>query len=458
MPRVQFPQHRQFQFHELVLSYRLHHQDDDIKKALKLLLHVQKMTSRQRVRAIILVVRSREQMQTRVSFAMHVYMCAFLALELDGHVQVSHFARFMSGLCREFVQLNPETTTQLYHELLHSLYGVYKFPDDPLELEDTKFDYHVKFNLFRVRSSDVNDTWLSDQKSLGEGSFGLVLGANCHLNRQQCIRLNQPLPCAVKILKPECKTNAVLNYAPFYTELTALQWLQSLDLQVHNVPLQGVPRYFFSTIGTIYMERALWSLREMIHNRGAAMEFEQRVRFCYELLHVMNAIHKRGLAHMDLKPSNICVSNNGRPLIVDWGTCKFGDVFKESPHNVTCTTLWYRAPEDFDRANNKVPNICPAKMDVFSLGCILVEMLSNHICFQHNRPETTYPEVSARLSRVVFRIREMATRSPEFARFQHVAEKMLYLSPASRPTLAEVLLEPCWKGVNLAHNTFRYVL
>lgn len=168
----QYPQHRQIQFEELTLQYRLHFQDPEVKQALKILCSIHKMTAGERVSALILVVRSKTHMRTLsrkfawFSFSCHVHLCAFLALELEDKLHALDYLPFMTQFVPEFARLNPKTTTMVYLDLLCALHGVCKFPGDPTELDDHNFDYQVEFKLQRVRNEHVNDLCVSVSGSL----------------------------------------------------------------------------------------------------------------------------------------------------------------------------------------------------------------------------------------------------------------------------------------------------
>jgi p38 MAP kinase len=86
-------------------------------------------------------------------------------------------------------------------------------------------------------------------------------------------------------------------------------------------------------------------------------------------------IHSAGVIHRDLKPSNLLINDN-----CDLKICDFG-LAREQDHQMTgyVTTRYYRAPEimlTWQKYSYAV--------DVWSVGCILAEMLLGQVLFPGN--------------------------------------------------------------------------
>jgi WD40 repeat protein/predicted Ser/Thr protein kinase len=88
--------------------------------------------------------------------------------------------------------------------------------------------------------------------------------------------------------------------------------------------------------------------------------------------------HERGILHRDLKPGNILIDREGRPYVTDFGLAKI----LESKNDLTQSgdmvgTLKYMAPEQ--ASPGSVP--LTERVDVFSLGVILYQLLSGRAPF-----------------------------------------------------------------------------
>ena len=105
--------------------------------------------------------------------------------------------------------------------------------------------------------------------------------------------------------------------------------------------------------------------------------------FFREILAAISDMHNHGLYHLDLKPANIMV-RNGHPVIIDFGLslhpgCKYYvDRLVTDPDGVCIDRLEntgaYAASADVYKGH-----ILAEKFDVYSLGCIYVELLSGDL-------------------------------------------------------------------------------
>jgi serine/threonine-protein kinase len=87
------------------------------------------------------------------------------------------------------------------------------------------------------------------------------------------------------------------------------------------------------------------------------------VRDC---LAALAALHREGIVHGDLKPSNIMLKRTGNAKMVDLGSAID---LEQKPARRTCTPT-YAAPEVLEGGD------CTPRSDLASLGYVLIEMLS----------------------------------------------------------------------------------
>ncbi|XP_067936525.1 mitogen-activated protein kinase 1-like [Watersipora subatra] len=100
--------------------------------------------------------------------------------------------------------------------------------------------------------------------------------------------------------------------------------------------------------------------------------------FLYQILRGLKYIHSANVLHRDLKPSNLLLNTTCDLKICDFGLARVADPDHDHTGFLTeyVATRWYRAPEIMLNSKGYTKSI-----DVWSVGCILAEMLSNKPIF-----------------------------------------------------------------------------
>lgn len=101
--------------------------------------------------------------------------------------------------------------------------------------------------------------------------------------------------------------------------------------------------------------------------------------------------HKQGIIHRDIKPANILMPQEDWPLLADFGLAKMQHA---AAPNLTMPgqvlgTMAYAAPEQIQESV-----VIDARADIYSLGIVLYELLTNKLPFQG---QTTFDFLMARL-------------------------------------------------------------
>lgn len=116
------------------------------------------------------------------------------------------------------------------------------------------------------------------------------------------------------------------------------------------------------------------SLDEYIESKRGLSEKES-IRFALQICNALSFMHKNKMLHLDLKPKNIMVGNNGGIKLIDFGLSKQynGQGEPESSTSVGSGTPGY-AP--LEQANYRDGNDFPVTMDVYAMGATLFKMLT----------------------------------------------------------------------------------
>ena len=109
---------------------------------------------------------------------------------------------------------------------------------------------------------------------------------------------------------------------------------------------------------------------------GKPIPWRDAIQQLLPIAHALEYVHDRNIIHRDVKPSNILMTENGEPMLTDFGLIKvFGEKDKETT-NLTGSGMGlgtpdYMAPEQWIGETT-------TQSDLYSLGVVLYEMITGH--------------------------------------------------------------------------------
>lgn len=157
--------------------------------------------------------------------------------------------------------------------------------------------------------------------------------------------------------------------------------------------------------------------------RGGALPLPDALWVGAEVAGALDATHRAGVVHRDVKPANVVVGEDGVTLI-DFGVAAAGEA--RSAGRLTFGTAQYMAPEQVSGAP-----VGPAA-DMYSFGCLLTAIVAGRPPFLGDHPV----ELLRRHARAVPpRLAELAPGVP--ADLDSLVARLLAKAPAERPSAAE---------------------
>jgi eukaryotic-like serine/threonine-protein kinase len=106
------------------------------------------------------------------------------------------------------------------------------------------------------------------------------------------------------------------------------------------------------------------------------MPLKDVTNYAIQIAEALQAAHKNGIIHRDIKSENIMVNSDNQIKVMDFGLAKLKGSLKLTKNSSTVGTLFYMAPEQIEGST------VDARSDIFSFGVVLYEMLSRHLPFR----------------------------------------------------------------------------
>ncbi|TPX37796.1 hypothetical protein SeMB42_g06873 [Synchytrium endobioticum] len=269
-------------------------------------------------------------------------------------------------------------------------------------------------------------------KLIGEGSYGRVYhglklplpNANSASTATEFIAIKQ-----VDLSLPKGR-EAHSNKAAFRKKMVEalqreLEFLQILD---HTNIVRCFGHEFGETAMNVFLEYVDGGTISSMTTRFGMLPVEMIQSFTCQILLGLEYMHGLDIIHRDIKGANILVDGQGVVKISDFGISKrtgMSNAYRRaSSMSVKGSTFWM-APE-MVRSQK-----CSAKIDIWSTGCVVVEMISGH------RPWKEYEENAA-----FWQIGQYKSPpSPDLVR-NDVSEFLtstFEINPEERPTASELL-------------------
>ena len=207
---------------------------------------------------------------------------------------------------------------------------------------------------------------------IGLGAYGIIISAIDTENNNQIV--------AIKKLK---RISDIIDLKRIAREVLIMKYCQHENI----VSLLDVIIHFnyseknnnFNKVADIYlvMEKMDSDLQKIIASKQELSD-EHYQLILYQILRALYFLHSANIIHRDFKPSNVLINEDCTVKLCDFGMSRG---IKEE--NILLTeyvvTRYYRAPEVMLSSHHY-----SKKIDVWSVGCAFVELLSKQFLFPGN--------------------------------------------------------------------------
>ena len=251
---------------------------------------------------------------------------------------------------------------------------------------------------------------------LGEGGMGQVY-------RARDSRLGRDI--AVKVLSKD-SSHDVQAIARFEREARAVAALSHPNIiAIHDF---GKHENTFFVVTELLEGK---TLRDAM--KSASLSWRRAVEIGAEVSEGLAAAHAKSIVHRDLKPENIFLTHDGRVKILDFGLAQTDPLLTNRDETDIPTTKWFQT--DPGTVIGTLGYMSPEQLrgeavdpsaDIFSLGCILFEMVTAERPFHRESGAAT---IAAILKEDIPRDALARSAPPEF---QRIIENCVEKSPSAR--------------------------
>jgi len=214
-----------------------------------------------------------------------------------------------------------------------------------------------------------------------------------------CTDTRSGSPTALKILRPEVA--GVITKARFFREIDFVSRLEHprIPRVYESGSWEGVPFYAME-----YIEGE--SLRDRLREQSP-LSVPETARILAGIASPTGYAHARGIVHRDIKPENILLRGPD-VFVFDFGVARA--IAGAAGHRLTQTgitvgTAAYMSPEQVTAERELDP-----RSDIYSLGCVVYEMLSGSPPF---RGATPHVLMASRFTTQPFSLRLIRKEIPE---------------------------------------------
>ena len=242
---------------------------------------------------------------------------------------------------------------------------------------------------------------------LGQGSVGEIFSATEKSSEKQV---------AIKILMLAVSQDTIIR-SRFEREIVILERLRHRNIvEVYGGGITG-GRVFYAME---YVDAG--SVKELLVKYGK-LPWDEVASIARQVCSALQYAHNHGIVHRDLKPANLFLMRDGSVKLGDFGIARDMRASDLTQQGLTVGTHAYMSPEQIN-ADSQIDG----KADLYSLGCVLFELLVGHPPFQAANFAQLFEQ---QLRKPAPRVKSFVPEVPQA--MDDIIDQLLAKAPEDRP-------------------------
>ena len=271
------------------------------------------------------------------------------------------------------------------------------------------------------------------EKLLSSGGFSIVYLARDENGVPVAIKEYLPAALVIRVDGAEVKINSEENLAVFRHGLKCF-FEEGRSLATISHPnIVGVEN-FFRANETVYMVMQYVRGRTLqFHIQRHRHEFTESFirRLFTHLLNGLREVHAKKLLHLDIKPANIYITMEGKPVLLDFGAAR-QSLTSDAPKLRPMYTAGYAAPEQYGSVDQMGP-----WTDIYATGATIYTCMTG----VHPQPASERVKLDEMIP-----VRQLAQQGYSDAMFDLI-DSCLMLDHLARPQTAFELQRALMKDI-----------